>query len=178
MTNAADNKTVYERLQADERPDAADAPDATAFAMIRSDEESDFFVNLPGEEWFRAAVSYTGPPIELNIFALSDSVDNIRAGNFIMTSRETNQIIKTPGIRAAVIMLCDAYLHRPQTGGKSKRKAPPKKKVAWVSTGRKDGKSRTLYKSSSKPGELRIKKMAQRNGKTVATYVKANTTAR
>ena len=51
-----------------------------------------------------------------------------------------------------------------------------KKAVKWVSTGRKvtlkDGSKRALYKNAGKPGELRIRRMATRAGKTVATYVK------
>jgi hypothetical protein len=48
---------------------------------------------------------------------------------------------------------------------------------SWTSTGRKvtlkDGSKRSLYKNPSKPGDLRIRRMAKhRNGRTVATYVK------
>ncbi len=46
----------------------------------------------------------------------------------------------------------------------------------WVSAGRKatlkDGSTRTLYMNVSKPGELRIRRMTTRDGKSVATYVK------
>ena len=52
----------------------------------------------------------------------------------------------------------------------------PKAAQKWTTTGRKvtlkDGSKRTLYKSSSKPGELRIRRMATRAGQTIATYVK------
>ncbi len=50
------------------------------------------------------------------------------------------------------------------------------RQVEWVSTGRKvtltDGTVRTLYKNASKPGEQRIRRMTQRDGRSVATYVK------
>ena len=52
----------------------------------------------------------------------------------------------------------------------------PKAAQKWTTTGRKvtlkDGSKRTLYKSSSKPGELRIRRMATRAGQTIATSVK------
>jgi hypothetical protein len=50
------------------------------------------------------------------------------------------------------------------------------RKNAWQATKRtvrrKDGSARTLYSNPTKPGDLRIRKMVQRNGRTVATYVK------
>ncbi len=46
----------------------------------------------------------------------------------------------------------------------------------WVSTGRtvtlRDGSKRSLYKNAAKPGDLRVRRMAVRAGKSVATYVK------
>ena len=46
----------------------------------------------------------------------------------------------------------------------------------WSPTGRKvtlkDGTKRALYSDPSKPGDLRMRKMARRGGKVVATYVK------
>ena len=71
----------------------------------------------------------------------------------------------------------DRYHSTPKTlGGRPhKNKSPTSKQ--WVSTGRhvslKDGTTkRMLYKNASKPGDLRIRRMATRNGRTIATYVK------
>ena len=71
----------------------------------------------------------------------------------------------------------DRYHSTPKTlGGRPhKNKSPTSQK--WVSTGRhvslKDGTTkRMLYKNASKPGDLRIRRMATRNGRTIATYVK------
>jgi hypothetical protein len=58
------------------------------------------------------------------------------------------------------------------TGGAKKSTSAAK----WVSTGRKvtlkDGSTRSLYKNAAKPGDLRVRRMATRAGKSVATYVK------
>ncbi len=62
------------------------------------------------------------------------------------------------------------------TQGGAKRTRPSRPTPKWVSTGRKvtlkDGSKRSLYKNAGKPGELRIRRMATRAGKSVATYVK------
>ncbi len=46
----------------------------------------------------------------------------------------------------------------------------------WVSSGRSvtlnDGSKRSLYKNAAKPGDLRIKRVATRDGARVASFVK------
>jgi hypothetical protein len=56
-------------------------------------------------------------------------------------------------------------------GGSSTKKAS-----CWNPTRRtrvcRDGKTRTLHTNPSKPGEVRVRKMVTRNGKTTASFVK------
>ncbi len=63
----------------------------------------------------------------------------------------------------------------PLIGGR-KTRAVTRVTTKWISTGRKitmrDGSTRSLYKNAAKPGEHRIRRMATRAGKSVATYVK------
>jgi hypothetical protein len=77
--------------------------------------------------------------------------------------------------------LQDSVVWRNAGGGGSNRKVAarkthPAKSGAWISTGRKatlkDGSKRTLYKNEAKPSELRIKKIVERKGARVASYVR------
>ena len=63
-----------------------------------------------------------------------------------------------------------------ETGGFGGGVATRRTNGQWSPTGRKvtlkDGTKRALYSNPSKPGDLRMRKMARRGGKVVATYVK------
>ena len=64
----------------------------------------------------------------------------------------------------------------PENGGFGGGVATRRTNGQWSPTGRKvtlkDGTKRALYSDPSKPGDLRMRKMARRGGKVVATYVK------
>ncbi len=62
------------------------------------------------------------------------------------------------------------------SSGGSKRHPTRGAASKWVSSGRSvtlhDGSKRSLYKNAAKPGDLRIKRVATRDGARVASFVK------